>query len=114
MVVDKLEGNMVRSVVFAAALTALASPAFAAHCSQPYAPDTNLAASAGKDAVTQLRQDVQAFLTASDVYQKCLVEAAKADVGFKSQATKLVEANQQDKERVGKAFNALVKSMGGA
>jgi hypothetical protein len=105
---------MVRSVIFAAALTALASPAFAAHCSQPYAPDTNLAAGANKDAVTQLRQDVQAFITASDVYQKCLVDAAKSDVGFKAQATKLVEANQQDKERVGKAFNAIVKNMGGA
>jgi len=103
---------MVRSVVFAAVLTALASPAFAAaHCSQPYAPDTNVT---GKDGLTQLRQDVQAFITASDVYQKCLVEAAKSDAGFKTQATKLVEANQQDKERVGKAFNALVKSMGGA
>jgi len=104
---------MVRSVVFAAALTALASPAFAAHCSQPYAPDTTLAPGAGKDAVTQLRQDVQAFITASDVYQKCLVDAAKIDVAFKNQADKLVEANQQDKERVGKAFNALVKSVGG-
>jgi len=106
---------MVRSVVFAAVLTALASPAFAAaHCSQPYAPDTKLDPAAGKDGLTQLRQDVQAFITASDVYQKCLVDAAKTDVGFKSQATKLVDANQQDKERVGKAFNALVKSMGGA
>jgi hypothetical protein len=109
-----MEGNMVRTVIFAAALTALASPAFAAHCSQPYAPDTNLAPGASKDAVTQLRQDVQAFITASDVYQKCLVDAAKADAAFKAQATKLVEANQQDKERVGKAFNALVKSVGGA
>jgi hypothetical protein len=104
---------MVRSVVLAAALTALASPAFAAHCSQPYAPETKLDPAAGKDAVTQLRQDVQAFITASDVYQKCLVDAAKSDVGFKNQAEKLVEANQQDKERVGKAFNALVKSVGG-
>ena len=105
---------MVRSVIFAVALTALASSAFAAHCSQPYAPDTNIATGAGKDAVTQLRQDVQAFITASDVYQKCLVDAAKNDVGFKAQASKLVEANQQDKERVGKAFNAIVKTMGGA
>jgi hypothetical protein len=103
---------MVRSFVFAAALTALASPAFAAHCSQPYAPETKLDPAAGKDAVTQLRQDVQAFITASDVYQKCLVEAAKSDVGFKAQAVKLVEANQQDKERVGKAFNAIVKNSG--
>jgi len=62
----------------------------------------------------EARPIVQAFITASDVYQKCLVEAAKSDAGFKTQATKLVEANQQDKERVGKAFNALVKSMGGA
>jgi hypothetical protein len=114
MVANQLEGNMVRSVVFAAALTALASPAFAAHCSQPYAPDTNIAPGAGKDAVTHLRQDVQAFLTASELYQKCLVEAAKADAAFKAQAVKLVEANQEDKERVGKAFNALVKSVGGA
>lgn len=105
---------MVRSIVFAAALTALASPALAAHCSQPYAPETKLDQGAGKDAVTQLRQDVQAFITASDVYQKCLVDAAKTDAGFKVQATKLVEANQQDKERVGKAFNAIVKSLGGA
>lgn len=103
---------MVRSVVFAAVLTALASPAFAAaHCSQPYAPDTKVT---GKEGLTQLRQDVQAFITASDIYQKCLVDAAKSDAGFKTQATKLVEANQQDKERVGRAFNALVKSMGGA
>lgn len=105
---------MVRCVVFAAALTALASPALAAHCSQPYAPDTNITPGTNKDAVTQLRQDVQAFLTASDVYQKCLVDAAKTDASFKTQATKLVEANQEDKERVGKAFNAIVKSLGGA
>ena len=105
---------MVRSVLFAVALTALASPALAAHCSQPYAPDAKLDPAAGKDALTQLRQDVQAFITASDVYQKCLLEASKADASFKAASVKLVEANQQDKERVGKAFNALVKSLGGA
>ena len=100
---------MVRSILFATALTVVASPAFAAHCSQPYAPDTNLGAGASKDTVMQLRQDVQAFLTASDVFQQCLVSAAASDTSFKPQADKMVDANQQDKQRVGAAFNAIVK-----
>ena len=104
---------MVRSIVLAAALSGVASPVLAAHCSQPFAPDTKLPAGAGKDAVVQLRQDVQAFLTASDVYQKCLIEQANADPSFKPQSDKLAEANQTDKQRVGDAFNAIVKQFNG-
>lgn len=100
---------MVRSVILATAIAIVVSPAFAAHCSQPYAPDTNIPAGAGKDAVLQLRQDVQAFITASDVYQQCLIDQSNTDPGFKPQADKLAAANQADKQRVGDAFNAAVK-----
>jgi hypothetical protein len=104
-----MEGVLVRSIIFAVALSIVASPVLAAHCHQPYAPDTSIPAGAGKDAVLQLRQDVQAFITASDVYQECLVSEANTDVTFKVQADKLTAANQTDKQRVGDAFNAIVK-----
>jgi hypothetical protein len=106
---DDLEGIVVRPIIFAAALSVIASPVLAAHCRQPYAPDTNLPAGAGRDAVLQLRQDVQAFITASDVYQQCLIEVTNTDATFKPQADKLTAANQADKQRVGDAFNAIVK-----
>jgi len=98
---------MVRSMFIAAGLCIVASPVLASHCSQPFAPDTKAATS--KDAVVQLRQDVQAFLTASDVYQQCLIDQENSDPSFKAQADKLVEANQADKQRVGDAFNAIAK-----
>jgi hypothetical protein len=100
---------VVRSIILAAALCTAASPVFAAHCSQPYAPDMSLSAGAGKDAVSQLRQDVQAFMTASDVYQQCLIDESNSDPSFKPKADKLIDANQADKQRAGDAINALVK-----
>jgi hypothetical protein len=101
---------MLRSIVFSTVISLMATPAFAAHCSQPFAPDTNLGAGANKDAVVQLRQDVQAFLTASDVYQQCLVGAAKADATFAGEAKRLADVNQADKQKLGDAFNAIVKA----
>jgi hypothetical protein len=61
-----------------------------------------------KQQIMNLRDDVQTFIAASDIYQACLIKAAKANAAFQQQATKLVAANQREKERVGNIFNGLI------
>jgi hypothetical protein len=71
-------------------------------CSQPYAPVIKISASASKQEMTSLREDVSSFIAASDVYQKCLT----AQGGGES----MIDANQSEKERVGRLFNTLVRT----
>ncbi len=87
------------SVAVAAALTILAGPA-GARCVQPYAPVVKITASTTKEDLAALRNDMASFITASDVYQACLV-AQRA-------SPSLVDANQAEKERVGKEFNSAL------
>ena len=83
----------------AAAVLALSGPA-AARCSEPYAPVVK--AKATKEEMEALGGDVKAFLEASDVYQACLVKG-KTDTG-------LIDASQAEKLRVGKEWNAALRS----
>lgn len=93
--------NIRMAFLAAAALTVIAGPA-AARCSQPYAPVVKAPAGATKQDIANLRNDVAAFIAASDVYQACVV-AAK---GTQAQ----LHANQVEKERVGREFNALARA----
>ena len=91
---------MIRSSFLAATvLTMLGGPA-AARCSQPYAPVVKITASTTKQDVASLRGDMASFIAASDVYQSCIV-AQHAD-------RSLVDANQAEKERIAREFNAAL------
>lgn len=91
---------MRRIWIAAAACLAFAGPAFAGgRCSQPYAPVIKVSATTTKQDIMSLRDDVQSFIAASDIYQNCLV-ALNDDAR--------IEANQAQKERIGQQFhNAL-------
>jgi hypothetical protein len=96
---------MIRKFGLAVVLTSLALPSLAAaRCDQPYAPDIHLAPNATKEQIATLRDDVQTFIAASDVYQACLQKTVIAG------APALIAANQKEKERIGKLFNALISS----
>lgn len=85
----------------ATALAVLAGPA-AARCSRPYAPVVKINASTTKDDMVSLRSDLAAFIAASDVYQACLV-AERSN-------PELIAANQVQKERIGREFNAALRA----
>ncbi len=77
-------------------------------CREPYAPDVAPGAGVSRTELLALRDDVQAFIQASDIYQQCLVQRSRA---FPTQATlvdELLQANQRDKERVGRALNDAI------
>ena len=103
----------------AVALAMLASPAFAQDkCSAPIAPVVPDGKTATVAQLVQANKDVVAFIKSSDDFQNCLVsdlaaatEAAKGDKkGLDPAIKKAIEekgdANQKEKERVGKAYNA--------
>lgn len=117
----------------AAGLTLLAVPALAqdvaapavpaaAVCEAPAAPGDIDGATATMEQVLAAKAAVAGFIAASDKYQTCLVDdikvrrdAAKAakekfaDSEAKAVSEK-INANQREKERVGKAFNNAVKA----
>jgi hypothetical protein len=96
---------MIRNFGLAVVFASVAVPALAAQrCEQPYAPEIHIAANATKEQISTLRDDVQTFIAASDVYQACLSKTVIAG------AAGLIAANQKDKERLGKLFNALLGS----
>jgi len=96
---------MIRELGLAVVFASIALPSLAAaRCDQPYAPDVRLAPNATKEQIATLRDDVQTFIAASDIYQACLQKTASAG------APALVAANQKEKERIGKLFNALLSS----
>jgi len=103
----------------AAALAFLAPPAFAQDmCMSPPAPVVPDGKTAEASALIQAQKDVVAFIKASDEYQNCLLAqisalektAKDAKMPVDAAAKKALEtkgdANQKDKERVGKAYNA--------
>ena len=119
--------------LLAAGLTLLAAPALAqdaaapalpapAVCEAPAAPADIDGATATMEQVLAAKAAVAGFISASDAYQSCLVDdiktrraAAKAaKARFNESEAKTVSeqinANQRDKERVGKAFNNAVKA----
>jgi hypothetical protein len=86
---------------------AIAGPTAAAdRCNQPYAPIIKADSSVTVQQIATLREDVKAFIAASDIYQKCLI--AKNDISGK------IKANQEAKARVAQEFNVLVKSIKGS
>lgn len=110
-------------VIGALCLAALSGPALAQEaCTRPEAPKIDSkAAAASMEALTAAREQTQAFIKASDDYQTCVLEAAKAkkaeadakkqpfDQAIARRAQKQVSDNQAEKERVGKAYNEAVK-----
>jgi hypothetical protein len=97
---------MKRFLVVAAVVISMAEPAVAGgRCVKPYAPVIPPGAAPAKEDMARMREDVQAFVQASDLYQQCLMRN-----GMGVTTTNLVAANQVEKERVARAFNALVKT----
>jgi hypothetical protein len=95
------ECEMMRTVFLAAAaMVAIAGPAYAGHCEQPYAPVLKINGSTTADGLKTLRDDVASFVKASDLYQECLLA--------QDPNSPQIEANQAEKERVGQAFNTLL------
>ncbi len=119
--------------LLAAGLSLLAAPALAQDaaapalpapvvCDAPVVPADVNGATATMEEVLAAKAAVASFIAASDAYQTCLVDdikarrdAAKAaKARFNESEAKTVSdkinANQRDKERVGKAFNSAVKA----
>jgi hypothetical protein len=96
---------MIRKFGLAVIFSSMALPSLAAaRCDQPYAPEVHLAANPTKEQIATLRDDVQTFVAASDVYQACLQKTMAGG------GAALIAANQKEKERIGKLFNALISS----
>lgn len=90
------------AVAFASvALSALADT----RCSEPYAPEIHISASTTKQELVNMRDDTQAFIAASDLYQACLLKSADKNPQLANQVKKLVAINQSEKKRVGTAYN---------
>ena len=100
---------MFRMAALIAAFSMVTLPAFAqARCSEPYAPEINITGSTTPDDLQSMRDDAASFIAASDLYQACLQKAASNNPLFEREAKKLMQQNQAAKERVGKAFNAVL------
>jgi hypothetical protein len=112
------------SLIALSAALGLAAPglALAESCSPPAAPAAIDGATASLQDVIAAKTSVTDFMSASDDYQKCVLDDLQAQRTAATQAkTKLdpaiskaaeakVSQNQADKERVGAAFNAAVKA----
>ena len=87
----------------------VALPAFAG-CNEPYAPEINVTSGTTKEEMQSIRSDTASFIEASDVYQSCLLKTAEKSPSYAPTAKKLIEQNQLQKERIGKAYNAGLAS----
>ena len=110
---------MNRGICLSAAVFAvLASPALAQdRCSAPIAPVVPNGKTASVGELVQANKDVVAFIKASDEYQNCLLADLQAktdqaksdkkelDPGVKKAIEAKGDANQKEKERVGKEYN---------
>ena len=101
---------MWRSLTVIVSCCVLACPALAAHCDQPYAPSVSASEGSTEAQIRQMRDDVQSFIEASDLYQKCLTDSARTDHTLGNRLADLLAANQHDKERAGEAINAVIKA----
>ena len=95
---------MTRVWIVAAAFVALAGQAQAGgRCSQPYAPVVKVGPSTTAQEMKSLRDDVQAFIAASDLFQACLnSQGAASDMR--------IDLNETQKERVGREFNQALST----
>jgi hypothetical protein len=110
--------------LIALAALGLSAPglALAASCERPAAPADIDGAKASLQDVLAAKTGVTNFMTASDDYQKCVLDdlaaqraaataaKTKLDPAVAKEAEAKVAANQADKERVGASFNAAVKA----
>lgn len=105
------------------AVLGLAAPSLAlADCQRPTAPAAVDGKTATLEQMLDAKKAVTSFMTDSDTYQSCIIDAFKAQKAAADAAkTKLdpavvkatdasVSANQADKERVGADFNAAAKA----
>jgi len=112
----KFAAALIAGATLAAAGSALADNA----CTRPQAPAPLDGKTATLDQVLAKKNDVTAFMTASDTYQSCLIDALAAQrAAAKANKTEVpasavkdanaqLDANQTDKVKVGQAFNDAV------
>jgi hypothetical protein len=86
-----------------AGLAAAGSAAASERCNQPYAPAIKATPSPSIAQITSLRSDVNAFMAASEIYQKCVLA--------RGEDPRKLDANQAAQERVAREFNGLVKTI---
>jgi hypothetical protein len=95
---------MRRNSIFVVTLTVLSTVVPAAHagerCSEPYAPTIKLSPTATKQEISTLRTDAEAFLAASDLYQKCMAARGGSELQ--------IHANQVLKQKIGVEFNTVL------
>lgn len=73
-------------------------------CNQPYAPVIKAnASSMSMQDLTALRDDVQAFMAASDIYQQCVATQT-------SDNDPRIDANQAEKVKIGREFNDALRA----
>lgn len=95
-----------RYLILAGVLIAVASPAYAqSRCNRPYAPTVNITSETTAAELARIAVDIRAFIAASDIYQECLASRPLA-----SETSRLISANQADKQRVGNAYNAAIRN----
>ncbi len=98
---------MVRTLIFTATFVVVALPALAGQrCNQPYPPEIRFNATTSNEQMLSMRDDTQAFIAASDIYQACVLKNLASDV-----AQSAIRENQRDKERIGKAYNDGVAAL---
>ena len=87
-------------------------PALAAEtrCNEPYAPEIHITSSTTGEEMQSMRGDTESFVAASDVYQACLLKAAEKIPAYAPTAKRLIQQNQLQKLRIGKAYNDGVAS----
>ena|SRR5579863_4407554 len=98
---------MIRTLVLTAAFAVMALPALAGQrCNQPYPPEIRFDATTTNEQMLSMRDDTQAFIAASDIYQACVVKTLSGDA-----AQSAIRENQRDKERIGGAYNAAAAAL---
>ncbi len=97
---------MRRNLVLAVSVAALTTFAASAHaverCNKPYAPTIQLSPTAAKPELVSLRSDLEAFLEASDLYQKCLLTTVSSGAQ--------IQASQMQKQKAAAEFNTLLRA----
>jgi hypothetical protein len=77
-------------------------------CDQPYVPDIKSGVTLSKLDLSVMRDDAQAFIDASDLYQKCLERSVNQSSLSRPEYNSLLIQNQRDKQRIGDQVNALI------
>jgi hypothetical protein len=73
-------------------------------CSRPYAPQIPDGATATREEIVAARGDTSAFVTASDLYQTCLMQTQS------NTNLSLADQNEQERQRVARDFNTALRA----